>query len=844
MNAEALHRLAELVADGSPDDWSESLDDPRIVSLHRIRQLADAFRKAECDVPRRDPLFTWRQLEVLERIGAGGFGEVFRAWDPVLTREVALKLIDTGDRPAPGRELIAAEARRMARMRHPAILAVHGADEQDGRLGIWTDLLTGRTLEAILAENGSLPPARVLELALPLCDALLAVHRKALTHGDFKPANIIIQDDGSPVLIDFGAAREVLTETVTEGSPQVMAPESFDGVHASPAADMYAFGTVIYRLLSGRYPISADTLGQLQQRLQQSQRPDMSLVPRSWRPLLSPLLAWSPDERPDAATTLERLRYMQRAGQRRHRRAMVAAICASLLLGLVITSLAWREAASQRDRAEHTTATLLDVLQSPRPSRSGRNMLALDLLHDMRPRVQTLLPEQPYLRARVMLELGDTFLYFDEFDSVEELADAAIATCPACSERERALLQLRRRHQLAEVKLIARAMEDAEAHAQAALTIAGKLYARDSSDYAYALARLGDVLLARRQMDRAGPVLRQSMELANATQWDDLEKLAFVRGTWLTWLTSSGTMRQAEDWARQQVTWTEENFGLRHSATLSAHQGLNRILIQTSQLDEAARRLAGDIRLSTDWLGATDTTTLGLRLQQATLLEERGRTREAIVNLEAIRSEILDSDQPDQEALMVASGNLASRYKDAGRYDESGEMYAWVIEQATRSLGPEHSRALLNRANLAELWLTQGNADRALNESRDIEDTASKALGEDHLITQFVRMIEGRSVTALGRPEQALETLEQVHSGLTALLGADTVLTMRASFHHASALAAAGRIDEALSELRALEPRMIKLLGSEHEHVRELNALQQELAARHGKPATSMAPRN
>src|SRR5690606_8424890 len=162
-------------------------------------------------------------------------------------------------------------------LRHPAILAVHGADEQDGRLGIWSDLLTGRTLEAVLADSGSLPSASVLELALPLCDALLAVHRKALTHGDFKPANIIIQDDGSPVLIDFGAAREVLTETVTEGSPQVMAPEAFDGVHASPATDMYAFGAVLYRMLGGRYPIEAASLAQLQERFREGHEPDLSL---------------------------------------------------------------------------------------------------------------------------------------------------------------------------------------------------------------------------------------------------------------------------------------------------------------------------------------------------------------------------------------------------------------------------------------------------------------------------------------------------------------------------------------------------------------------------------------
>lgn len=829
MNAGILHRLAERVADGSAIDWPASADDPRIAGLRKIELLADAFRNAEHRTQQRDPLFTWRHLEVLERIGAGSFGEVFRAWDPVLAREVALKLIDTGDRQALGKELIAAEARRMGRLRHPAILAVHGADEQDGRLGIWSDLLAGRTLDVILAENGRLPPAVVLELALPLCDALLAVHRKALTHGDFKPANIMIQNTGSPVLIDFGAAREVLIETVTAGTPRVMAPETFEGGRASPAADMYAFGAVMYRMLSGRYPINAEGLAQLQAGAHRKHRPDMSVVPRLWRPLLARLLALSPSERPNAAAALDQLRYLQTAGQRRRRRAVVAAIGASLILGLVIASLAWREAASERDRAETAAATLLDVLKSPRPSRSGRNMRALDLLHDMRPQVQALLPGQSYLRARVMLELADTFLYFDEFGSVRELGTAALAACADCTADQRALLQLRRHHQLTEMNLIAREMQDAEAHARAALAIAKRLHAPDSAQYAYAMARVGDVLLARRQMEEAGPLLRRSLDLARAAQWDDLEELAFIRGTWLTWLTSSGTMPEAEDWAREQIVWTEANFGLRHSATLSAHQGLNRILIQTSQLEEAARRLADDIELSTDWLGATDTTTLGLRLQQASLLGEQGQRDESIRELEAVRGEILAGEFPDQEALLVASGNLANRYKDAERYDKAERMYAWVIDKTTRSLGPEHSKVLLNRANLAELWLIRGDAEKALIESQDIERTAIKTLGERHLITQFVRMITGRSHTALGRHEQAWETLAQARAGLAELLGVDAALTMRAEFHYASALAADGRADEALDQLGSLKPRMIEQLGSDHEHVRELTRLLQDL---------------
>ncbi len=831
MNDEVLRRLAESVADGTPTPWPDDSAHPHVAGLRHLRDLAGAFRIRAGGAPRpsRQVLFQWRHLDVLEHIGKGGFGDVYRAYDPLLRRDVALKLINDQSTPTHATGLIAAEARRMARLRHPAILAIHGADEQDGRLGIWSDLLVGRTLEVLLEEREKLHPATVLELAVPLCEALRAVHGKALTHGDFKPANIMIQDDGTPVLMDFGAAREVMSENVTLGSPLVMAPELFDHARASPAADMYAFGAVVYRMLSGRYPVQADNLTQLRNRLLDGQPPDLRVLPRQWRALVGDLLARSPEARPDTDAVLVRLERMRTARQRRFRRLAIAAVIASLSLGLVIATLGYREALKQRDRAQSTAATLFDVLESPRPSRSGRHMSALDLLHDLRPRVQAMLPDHPALHARVMLELADTFLYFDEVDSVRRLDDAALQACVSCAPRQQAQLEMRRHHQLTEAALIQRHMRDAEQHARAALDLARRLYPDPSPQRAYAMAKLGDVLLAQRRLKQAGPWLKSAMKMSDKVTWTDPEQQAFLRGTWLTWLTSTGSMRKAEAWARKQVAWTQATFGLRHSSTLSAHQGLNRILIQTSQLDEAARRLDADIDLASNWLGRTDATTLGLRLEKASLLNQQGRRQQSIRLLEGIRNEILASDEPDTEALMVASGNLASGYKDVERYAEAEKMYDWVIDKTTKSLGPEHPRVLLNRANLAEMRLAQGRPKQALESSMDIEHIAAKAIGANHLISHFAGFIEGRSLVALGRYREGIAKLRSARHGLEAKLGKDSKLAMRAGYHLAQALAAAGQRAQARSLVDELLPRAIKVLGKEHADVHDLVALRNTL---------------
>ncbi|MCB1569922.1 MAG: serine/threonine protein kinase, partial [Xanthomonadales bacterium] len=201
-------------------------------------------------------------LHVIEKIGEGSFGVVYRAYDPVLRRDVALKLARLDAAHVDPRAIVS-EARRLARLRHPNILAVHGADQDQDSVGIWCDLLGGVTLQHVLDRSGTLPARAVLDLATPLCDALALVHARGFTHGDLKPANIMLEDDGTPVLMDFGAARDPMQTGSTVGSPLLMAPEQFDGVW-SAASDLYAFGAMLFRCLSGRFPRVAADMAELE----------------------------------------------------------------------------------------------------------------------------------------------------------------------------------------------------------------------------------------------------------------------------------------------------------------------------------------------------------------------------------------------------------------------------------------------------------------------------------------------------------------------------------------------------------------------------------------------------
>ncbi len=210
-------------------------------------------------------VFLWGSLEVRRLLGRGTFGEVYAAWDPTLHREVALKLRN----PEVGTLRWLDEARNLARIHHPNVLTVHGADVLEGRAGIWTERIDGQTLEEILSSEGPFAEAEVVRIGRDLASALAAVHDAGLVHGDVKTSNIMLQAGAAPrraVLVDFGSADTPVVDDVPAymiGTPLAMAPEVLQGRAASGTSDVYGLGTTLFRLLTGRYPVEAESIDEL-----------------------------------------------------------------------------------------------------------------------------------------------------------------------------------------------------------------------------------------------------------------------------------------------------------------------------------------------------------------------------------------------------------------------------------------------------------------------------------------------------------------------------------------------------------------------------------------------------
>ena len=208
---------------------------------------------------------TWGDFNLLDEIGRGAFGTVYRAFHPTLQQHVAIKLISVpGGRPRDIEKALE-EPRRLASVRHEHVVIVHDARYLEGYVGICMELVRGESLAQTITHAGRLGGEETIGLGMSLCRALAAIHRAQLIHSDVKAQNVMREDGGRIVLMDFGAGRRVLDPERTTGhhlvgTPAYMAPELFAFAEPTPASDIYSLGVLLFHVLTGSYPVDGGSL--------------------------------------------------------------------------------------------------------------------------------------------------------------------------------------------------------------------------------------------------------------------------------------------------------------------------------------------------------------------------------------------------------------------------------------------------------------------------------------------------------------------------------------------------------------------------------------------------------
>ncbi|MFD5949186.1 tetratricopeptide repeat protein [Streptomyces collinus] len=727
-----------------------------------------------------DSRFIQGRYRLLDLIGRGGMGEVWRARDESLGRHVAVKCLKplgpNHDHAFTRvlRERFRREARVAAALQHRGITVVHDFGEADGVLYLVMELLDGRNLSQLLEDNKQhpLPVADVMEIAEQVAAALAYCHEQGIVHRDLKPANIVRLGDGTVKICDFGIARlghdigftSRLTGTgIAMGTPHYMSPEQIGGDGVDHRSDLYSFGCVLYEIATGVPPFDLDDAWAVlvghRDTPPRPPREHRAELPEYLERVVLDLLAKEPGQRPDDARELARRISAHRAAP-----AYVPAVAAARTVPGGPAG-AGRLPSWTRGMTTGHKATGTGLRTTPPDPSAGLS--------------------------------GEWIARPATGPVIEEPAPARRPAPPtevltALAGRHNAGLSLGRLGRWAEAGEVHRAVAAEREH----------LLGPDHPD---TLASRYEVAFTLSRTGRAADALREYKHVAEARirilgadHPDTLaarQEMAYVLGR-------LGRPFDAHRVYTSVLTAREDTMGPDHPDTLRCRHNLAFNLSRLGRLEDSYRMAREVATARARVLGPDHPDTLVTRYEVAYALGQLGRWPEALETYREVaeaRGRALGPDHPDTLAARHEIGISLGRL---GRSAEALDLYGGLAGDRGRSQGPAHPETLRARhgrcVNLGRL----GRWEEALDESREVAALREQVLGPDHPDTLVSLREVAVGLGWLGRWADALTEYRRVATARERVLGADHPDTLASRNDEAHCLEQLGRGSEAVALYR------------------------------------------
>ncbi len=716
------------------------------------------------------------RYRLLDVIGRGGMGEVWRAVDEALGRRVAVKCLKPMGRERDGsfatvlRERFRREARVAAALQHRGVTVVHDFGEYEGVLYLVMELLEGRNLSQLLEENRQRPlPVRdVLDIAEQVADALAYTHERGIVHRDLKPANIMRLGDGAVKICDFGIARlgedigftSRLTGTgIAMGTPHYMSPEQIGGGEVDHRSDLYSLGCVLYEIATGVPPFDDEdswaVLVGHRDTVPEPLRTHRSEIPDAFQQIVLDLLAKTPDERPTDANDLRR-----RIGTAAGRRAAHPALPGPDTQEPPLPS--WTRGMTAGQKA--TGATVLHPPPDHTAGLTGEWTTHTDL------RGQRLPPSRP----------------------VPERPTPSPELLAVLTGRHSAGLSLGRLGRWEEAGEVHRAVAAEREHMLGADhpdTLASRY------EVAFTLSRTGRDQDALREFGRVSDGRERTLGADHPETLAAVQERAYVLGR-------LGRHFEAHDLYTTVLAARERTMGPEHPDTLRCRHNLAFNLGRLGRLEDSYRTAAEVASARARALGPEHPDTLVTRYEVAYCLGQLGRWDEALQTyreVAAARSGALGPDHPDTLATRYEVGISLGRL---GRSAEALELYRSLVADRTRAHGPDDPETLRARHGLGVNLGRLARWEEALAEARDVSALRERALGPDHPDTLVSRREVAVGLGWLGRWADALTVYVQVAEARERVFGPGHPDTLASHNDQAHCLEQLGRHAEAVDLYR------------------------------------------
>ncbi len=844
---EALDRgeadLATLLAERSGGDTELAREVESLLARHRQREspidrcLVEQDPELAAELSSASLGSKLGSYRIVDELGRGGMGAVYAAVrdDHTYEQAVAIKVIKRGMDSEEIVRRFVAERQILARLDHPAIARLlDGGTTPDGRPYVVMERIVGRPLLAF-CDQRKLGLGERLRLFLKVAEAVHFAHQNLVVHRDLKPANVLVKEDGSPKLLDFGIAKLLepsapqLTRAGAEPlTPEYASPEQLSGGEITTATDVFSLGLLLYELLTGLHPRAAPggtgAGGEIRRASQLLARSGGANAARRSRLLAGDLdlileksLATDPRRRyasvRDFALDIERhlehqpvlarrptLGYRLRSFLLRYRLASAAGLAVALLAATTSWQ-AW-EASRQRDRAERQTGRALALsefmislfrVSDPDQSR-GRVVTARELLDRGAERLgsdpqaplppEGGLPElaaQPETRADLLHAIGEVYQNLGLFTEAGRSLEGAAALQAGLAGRQAELDRARTEIQLAHLRRAEGKLEESEALYRRAFTTRSRLLPERDLGLVEAAnglgllhAARGEGELARRELLRAITLARANGEAGRLPLAEALSNLAGVEITLGEAERASSLLEEARQIHRQLL-------GDDHPRTAGDLSNLGGLLYTRGDYAGAAAHLREAVALRRRFLGphhphlAVALANLAAVLfEQGTLAEAETCSREALA--------IQRQARPEPHADVAhALNNLASLLRQQGRPDEARPLLEEALRIYRGVVGERHAMVATALANLALTHRDLGDRAAAERLAGEALKMRREVLPPDHPAIADSLLSLGGLLLDRGQARTARPLVDEAHTLLLARRGANHPETRRAA---------------------------------------------------------------
>ncbi|MBK7404358.1 MAG: tetratricopeptide repeat protein [Phycisphaerales bacterium] len=759
-------------------------------------------------------------------------GKVYLAEQASPKRTVALKVIRPGWATPALLRRFEHEADVLGRLQHPGIAQVYEAgvhEDQGERVPFFAmECVRGRSLVEYAEAEGLDIPAR-LELFARVCDAVQHAHTKGVIHRDLKPGNILVVEDGSPKVLDFGVARvtdadmhsatlcTVAGELV--GTVPYMSPEQIagDAAELDTRSDVYTLGVVLYELLTGKLPhdVRHSTIAQAARLIGEQEPARLSSVNRIFRGDIETIVGKSLEKDRErryqsACDLAEDIRrflrdepiaarppstsYQLRKFAQRNKPVVAGALAVVITLVLGVLATSWQavaatheseralnaETRAERGRlaAEREAANskavmqiLVGMLESADPEESeGRELTVREALDATAASIADLARDNQVVEATVRNTLGTVYQNLGEYGTSEAMLRESVRLFTQ-SDGPEAATTLTARRNLGAIMIDKGELDAGEAEVRATMALCETALGPDASETIGAKGDLARIAEERGQMEEAERLLREAIDSARAALGNDDPLTLTLVNNLATNLKTQGKFAEAEPMARQSLEARARVFGEKHPQTLYSMNNLATTLVRMGKTGEAEELLKRCYQLRGEVLGPEHPATMTAAQNLANIYVTSGRLDEAEPLMrESLR--VWERDLgPNHSKTLVAMNGLAYLLEDRGRLDEAEALYRRVVDLTAQSVGRSHPEAFGPLNNLAMLLKTEQKYDEALPLFEELCSSAEAALPTDHYFLGIFRGNTGECLTLMGEYARAEPLLLDAERILRAALG-------------------------------------------------------------------------